>query len=406
MQRVNYFSSIFYFFHGWSRLIYLAAPLSYLLLNYPPVVAKFLVLLSYFLPYYITSLVAFNLISKGFRNPFWSDVYETVMCFFISWTAIETLLQPKKARFHVTPKGVRFDKPQLDWSYVMPHIFLLIVLMVGLGVGGYRLWQEELNLNATLLSVFWTLYNLVILVAAIVVARERPQKRFSPRLFRQIACELHFDGRTLSGKTTDISEAGLSMTLDRPLLLTPVSNVRLVSDFGETTEIQGEMTRNDYLPSGQVSVGIRFVNVTDAQHQSLIRQMYSSPTSWEQVHQATSTTWRSFAYLATSSIRAFITEKVLRRFSPRIRKQMACDLIVGERVFKGITQDISNTGLSVRLETHERLPKAVTIQLYQGNRMVLNVRGEIIRLTKTMGTQVIYGIRFLERKDLELSTLV
>lgn len=406
MQRINYFGSIFYFFHGWPRLVYLAVPLSYLLLSYPPLVAKLPVLLSYFLPYYITSLMAFNLISKGFRNPFWSDVYETVMSFSISWTAIETLLSPKKTSFHITPKGIRSEESQLDWSYVMPHILLSAVLIIGLGIGGYRLWHQKLDFDAVLLSAFWTAYNLVILLAAIVVARERPQKRSSPRLFRQIACELSFGGRTLSGKTSDLSETGLSMTLDRLMFLPPVVNVRLISDFGERTEIEGEVIRNDSLPSGRANIGVRFLEVSEVQHQSLIRQMYSSPNSWQRLQQATFTTWGSFVLLATSSIRAFIKEKVLRRFSPRIKKQMVCELVVGERVFKGITEDISNTGLSVRLETEEGLSKEVIIQLYHGDQVVLRIRGEIVRRTKTQGKEVVLGIRFLERKDLELSSLV
>lgn len=406
MQRMNYFGSTFYFFHGWARLVYLAAPLSYLLLGYPPVVAKFFVLLSYYLPYYITTFIAFNLISKGFRNPFWSDVYETVMCFFISWTAIETLFLPEKTTFHVTPKGVRFEKPQLDWSYVMPHILLLLVLMIGLGVGGYHYWHHDLNPDAVLLSVFWTVYNLVILAAAIVVARERPQKRSSPRLFRQIASELSFNGRILSGKTSDLSETGMSLTLDRHVFLPSVVNVQLISDFGEITEIPGKVIRNDASPSDQANVGIRFLDVKEAQHQSLIRQMYSSPNSWEQVRWAPSATWRSFAYLVTSSIRASIKERVLRRFSPRLRKQMKCKLVAGEQVFQGITEEISNTGLSVRLQTDENLPKEVIVHLHEGDREVFSIRGEIVRHTRTKVKGVICGIRFLEQKDLGLLSLL
>ncbi|MBI3596936.1 MAG: glycosyltransferase [Nitrospirae bacterium] len=405
MQRINYFGSLFYFFHGWPRLIYLAAPLSYLLLNYPPLMAPFPILLNYFLPYYLSSFMAFNVVSKNFRNPFWSDVYETVMCFFISWTSLETVFTPTKTKFHVTPKGVRFEKAQLSWSYVMPHILLFAVLLIGLGVGGYQLWNRRDHFDATLLSVIWTVYNLVILMAAVIVARERPQKRSSPRLFRKIDCELKFGGRTLVGKTTDLSESGLSMVLDRPVLLPPVVHVRLVSDFGEITEIKGEVIRNDSSPSGGSGVGIRFLNISDSQHQSLIRQMYSSPTGWAEAHQATSATWASLAYLVTSSVRAFVKEKILRRLSSRVKKRLTCELVVGERVFQGTTEDISNTGLLVHLKTDEAFTKEVTIRLYHEDRVVFSIRGEIVRRTKAKGQGAIYGIRFLERQDLELSSL-
>lgn len=405
MQRINYFGSIFYFFHGWPRIVYLMAPLSYLLLNYPPLKAPFPVLLNYFLPYYLTSFMAFNAVSKKFRNPFWSDVYETVMCFFISWTSLETIFTPTKTKFHVTPKGMRFEKAQLAWSYVMPHIVLFSALLLGIGVGGYRLWNGEGNFDATLLSAFWTVYNLIILVAAIIVARERPQKRSWPRLARKIDCELKFGGRTLLGKTTDLSESGFSMVLDRSVLLPPLVDVRLISDFGEVTEIKGEVIRNDSASSGDSGVGIRFLNVSDIQRQSLIRQMFSSPSGWAEAHRTTSATWASLAYLASTSARAFIKEKILRRLSYRIKRRLRCELMIGDRVWPGITEDISNTGLLVHLKTDEDFTKDVTVLLYQEDRVVFKIRGEIVRRTKSKGPGAIYGIRFLERQDLELSSL-
>jgi len=409
MQRIHYFGSIFYFFHGWPRLVYLSAPLAYLLFEYPPLIAPLPVLLNYFFPYYLTTLMAFNVISRGFRNPFWSDVYETVMCFFISWTAVETVFLPKKSPFRVTPKGERFEKSHLDWSHVTPHILLGLVLVVGLGVGGYRLWGQRLNFNATVLSGLWTAYNLIILVAAIVVARERPQKRSVPRLGRKIQCELSFGGRTLSGMTADLSETGLSMRLERPVLLPAVVQARLISPFGEMTELKGEVIRNDSSspsePDGETNVGIRFLNVSDAQHQSLIRQMYSAPNSWEGIERPRSSSWHSFFVIATSPLRAFIKEKVLRRFSARVPNHWDCELVTGERVLKGVTENISSTGVSVRVTSREIPAKEVEVRLFRDEKEILRVRGEIIRQERFRGSGAVCAIRFLERKDLDLALL-
>lgn len=409
MQRIHYFGSIFYFFHGWPRLVYLSAPLAYLLFLYPPLVAPLPVLVNYFFPYYLTTLMAFNLISRGFRNPFWSDVYETVMCFFISWTAVETVFLPKKSPFRVTPKGERFEKSHLDWSHVTPHILLGLILVVGLGVGGYRLWGQRLNFNATVLSGLWTVYNLIILVAAIVVARERPQKRSVPRLGRKIPCELTFGGRILSGITVDLSETGLSMIPERPVLLPAVVQARLISPFGETTELKGEVIRNDSStaakPDGETNVGIRFLNVSDAQHQSLIRQMYSAPNSWEGIERPRSSIWHSFLVIATSPIRAFVREKLLRRFSARVPKHWDCELVTGDRVLKGVTENISSTGVSVRLMTREVPVKEVEVRLFRDKKEVLRIRGEIIRQEQLRGPGAVCAIQFRERKDLELALL-
>jgi cellulose synthase (UDP-forming) len=404
MQRINYFGSIYYFFHGWSRLIYLIAPLSYLLFSRAPLTADFPVLLNFYLPYYLVTLFAFHALSKGFRNPFWSDVYETVMCFSISWTAFETLFRPENTTFHVTPKGVRFEKSQLEWSYVMPHIILALLIITGFGIGGFRLWNGELKKDTTLISGFWALYNLVILAAAVVLARERSQKRMSMRIPREVKCELNFGDQTLFGQTTNISEGGLSMVLKMafPPFLHPDATIRLVSDIGEITEIKGEVIRYDLLPSGQFSITVRFMNIKEDQRQSLIRQIYCAPGIWKNSDRMVSTTWRSFQVLATSSWRAFIKDKVLRRQSPRITKGYKCELISGGTVYQGITGNVSYKGISVRIKTDVILSKEVMIHLIWKS-LILRGRGEIVHFSKDKGKEMIHGIRFLDRQDAELS---
>jgi cellulose synthase (UDP-forming) len=428
MQRVNYFSSIYYFFHGWARLVYLAAPLSFLLLNQAPLIAPLPVLLNYYLPYYIVSLIVFNSLSKGYRNPFWSDVYETVMCFFINWTMFETFLRPEKTVFQVTPKGIRFDKPQLEWSYVIPHILLAMLLIASFGFAGYRFSHEGINRDGALLSGFWGCYNLLLLMTAIVLSRERTQKRSSIRIPREVKCDLVFQDQVIQGQTYDLSEAGLSMILnsDIPaflpqqvkirlihasprlnqpaysLTLPPDATVRLSGDTGEMTEVRGEVTRYDLLPSGKFSIGVKFLNIREDQRQSLIRQIYCSSDFWENTHWKSYTAWRSFRALATSSFRAFVKETVLRRLSPRVSRQFKCELIAGGEVFQGVTEDLSYKGLSVRIKADKVLPKEVMVQLYYKS-LILRAEGEIVRFSKIKGKEMIYGIRFAEKQVPELS---
>jgi len=93
-QRLNYLASVLYFFNGLPRLVYLAAPLAYLLFKYPPLMADLRTLLGYYVPHYVATIIAFNMVSKGHRNPFWSDVYETLMSFVLTLAAIKTVLMP------------------------------------------------------------------------------------------------------------------------------------------------------------------------------------------------------------------------------------------------------------------------------------------------------------------------
>ena len=82
-------------------------------------------------------------ISRGSRNPFWSDIYEIAMCFALSAEALKALSAPRKERpFEVTPKGQRVKKnvsPEL--SLVWPHLLTFGLLIGGLVVGLQRLQQ-------------------------------------------------------------------------------------------------------------------------------------------------------------------------------------------------------------------------------------------------------------------------
>jgi cellulose synthase (UDP-forming) len=428
MQRVHYLGSIFYFFHGWARFIYLIAPLSYLLLDRAPLNAAVPDLMNFYIPYYIIGLMVFNRMSLGYRNPFWSDMYETVMCFFISWTAFATFFSPWNNKFLVTPKGIQFSKTELDWSAVVPHIILASLIVTGLGIGGYRLFQKDINPDAALLSGFWGLYNLMVIIGAIVLARERLQIRTSTRILRSIKCKISFGKQSVSGTTSDLSETGLSLVskedphlfsltedkvrlvhaspkAQRPayrLSLPPDAKVQLIGELGENTELKGEVIRYDFLATGEVSVGIRFLQVKDEQRQSLIRLIYCLPGFWEESHRKSAKTFRSLGFMVSSLFRTFIKEKIIRRLSPRFPRRFKCELKVGERIFKGESEDISYRGISLRMASKEALSKNVEILIYNKS-LIFRTQGEIVHCSKVRGKGLIYGIRFLTRQDPELA---
>ena len=166
---LNSIDTILYFFHGWARLVYLLAPLSFLIGNLNPILADTATLVGYFLPHYLFSHLAFVLAAREFRNPFWSDVYEAASVFSLSWTAFIAMLKPEKLIFHVTPKGEGSRKPhEIHWEFVIPHIILLGLLLSGLIVASHRIATAEvLRLDAYTLSCFWALFNILLLGCAV-----------------------------------------------------------------------------------------------------------------------------------------------------------------------------------------------------------------------------------------------
>jgi c-di-GMP-binding flagellar brake protein YcgR len=292
---------------------------------------------------------------------------------------------------------------RLDRASVLPHCIVGVLLAIGFTMGGYQLWNGRGNLDATLLSTFWTGYNLLLIGVAVFAALERPQRRSSPRISREIPCQLRFNGVTVSGRTTDLSEGGLSLVPDRVSALPARVGVSLDGAQGERIELDGKVVRDDFLPNGEPSVGVHFVDLEEAQRQGLLRQIYGGPESWQMP--ATSGSWRSLALLMTAAGRSLKREKTLRRLSPRVRRRVPCYIVSADKVFKGVTEDISSGGACLRFEAKKgftnRLASKVLIQFCNGGQPLSSVRGAIIRYEERPGRMFVCAVQFLPENELD-----
>jgi hypothetical protein len=93
---------------------------------------------------------------------------------------------------------------------------------------------------------------------------------------------------------------------------------------------------------------------------------------------------------------------VIRRLSPRLPRRFKCELKVGEKIFKGETEDISYRGVSLRMASKEALSKNVEMRIYNRS-LIFRIQGEIVHCSKVKGKGLIYGIRFLTRQEPELA---
>jgi hypothetical protein len=246
--------------------------------------------------------------------------------------------------------------------------------------------------TAAVISLLWGGYNLLIGLAVITVARERPQRREASRLAREIPCGLRVGRTMIAARTFDLSETGLQLFLNPPRFLPPQVDVRLTGDDGEVTMLTGEVVRNDRVGERHAFVGIHFRRVTEEQEQSLIRQMYSSPSSWAVVPVSDTRTWPSWVWLCTASIRAFAKERALRRLAPRFTLEVPCEIVSRDHVLSGVTEDMSETGLLIRCPgLTTRLSESCVVRLTPGMDL-FTLRGRVVWQRATVGGLVI-GVR-------------
>ena len=366
-SRLSYFSSVIYFFHGWSRLVFLLSPLSFLIWRCDPIVCGTWDLVGHFLPAYVFSHLAVLLISRECRNPFWSDVYEAASVFALSWTALATLLQPDKLVFNVTPKGEAGRRPhRVHWSHVVPHTALMFLLLAGIVIATRRMASEGMALNNYSLSCLWAAFNVVLLGCAIEGARERPQLRQGHRVHRRLACKVGYHGRRFDGSVTSLSESGCLVRLDSEEHLPPLVRLRLFSDdydhatglTGEVTELDGEVVHQDIVGTGGSRVGIRFTDVSVKQRQDLLLQMFSAPGAWDAHERPFVSSLTAFWHIGTSLLRPRLRKpKRMRRARARIAVDLEGVIESGRERWPARLRDLSVTGARIVLPGPAEVPE-------------------------------------------------
>ncbi|MEE9231170.1 MAG: glycosyltransferase [Acidobacteriota bacterium] len=350
-QRICYFASIFYFLHGLPRLIFLLAPLTYLLFNQYPLRAGILELISYYLPHMVAFVSVLPAITRVFRKTFWADIYETVMCLPLTVAFFGVLFKPRKREFAVTPKGLTLPFATIDLGIAWWLLVLGLLTAAGIWMGLYEFSVQGVS-AALIINLTWTVYNFIILIASILAAYETPQLRTTPRVERQIPCEVKLrDGDLIETQTRDLSETGLSLDLEKIYSLSPNVEVVLKGD-GEETRLRGDLTRYDRRRSAQKpSVGIRFKDLTEEQHRSIVRQMYSSPETWAHAHDRTEAgAFLSFWKILTSVPRARIIYKPMQRRSLRYGLQVDCEFRADGQTQTGRLLDMGDGGMAVELD--------------------------------------------------------
>lgn len=214
-QRLSYFNAMFHFFFSLPRLIFLTAPLAFLLLEAHVIQAAAAMIAVYALPHIIQSHIANSAMQGRYRHSFWAEVYETMLATHIFWPTVKALFNPRYGKFNVTDKGGVIKKDYFDWDTAMPLFFILLLNLAGFIVGiGRLLWWNPGETDTVIMTMAWTIYNLIILGAALAVAREKRQLREIVRIPRHERVEiLEQSGRTISGTTTDLSiiNAGLAL---------------------------------------------------------------------------------------------------------------------------------------------------------------------------------------------------
>lgn len=279
-QRLCYLNSMLYFFFGLPRLVFLTAPLAFLLFNARIIEASALVFMAYALPHLVHAQMTHSRLQGPFRYSFWAEVYETILCVYIVIPTIVALVNPSSGAFNVTAKGTNREKTQYDRRIAMPYLVLLGLNVAGLIFGVVKLIKGvhgEFMIESLALNMIWTLYNCVILAVCAAVAWEQREIRRTVRVNAELPARVRLpDGAETDAVTIDVSEGGTMVKLPMKISL-PVGTkmqVALTPDI-DVVWTDAEVTRS----AGEV-LAVKFAKMNLAQERQVIYAIFGRADAW------------------------------------------------------------------------------------------------------------------------------
>lgn len=319
-QRICYFSATSHFFFGFPRLMYLVAPILYLLLGINSVKGLGVETLFYALPYVILSMQTNYIRYKHVRFSFWNEIYEFAMSFQAGIVTLLALVNPNLGTFNVTDKGLTVTKRSFDVDSVR---YLVILGVIGtaalLAVPLWLIWSPE-DSQTVLINAFWCSFNLVLVIAACLVAFEQPQLRAAHRLPRRLEATLHGGGQSWTGQTVNLSESGAQILLPHWPNIPDEVLVEIVGDFGARALLDARVVRATGTPQLEALLALEFLEPTPVQQDDLTLVLYSDVNEWySQKREDRDVPLASLQFIATSLRRVF--EQFRPESGVRLRKR-------------------------------------------------------------------------------------
>src|SRR5271170_474911 len=293
-QRLCYFNAMTHFLYALPRLIFLTAPLVYLIFGHVNIPGFWAAILAYAFPHLVLFNIANSRIQGQHRHSFWNEIYETVLAPYLFLPTMLAFINPKFGSFNVTAKGGVINREFFDLRIAQPFLLMIAMNLLGILCAIPRFFQFPgadlsfpLNVLARMyngnhvgtivMNLLWVCFNLVILCVATSVAWESRQRRQTVRVAMSVPADVHLpNGSIIHGVTTDVSSGGLQIRMERDSSAAAGDAVKLTLPV-----LDGNAT----LPATLVGVSgnilrAQFDPLTMQEEEALTMVLYSRADTW------------------------------------------------------------------------------------------------------------------------------
>ncbi len=174
-QRLMYFATMWSYLSGFAAIVYIGAPVVYLILGVLPVQALSSDFFIRLVPFLVVNQLLFFVVGRGVKT--WRGQQYSLALFPV-WikaftSAFGNVFRGRALDFAVTPKVVTPTEGRPRWDLIRPQLIAMGLLVAALVIGGIRLAVGQAQPLGTALNVVWVVFDLVILSIIIRAARYR-----------------------------------------------------------------------------------------------------------------------------------------------------------------------------------------------------------------------------------------
>jgi cellulose synthase (UDP-forming) len=290
-QRLAYFSSFYFYWTSYQKLIFLLIPAFCVLTGMFPYAADPGAFLTHFVPYLVTSLGAAIVVQNGVL-PFLNTERYNLIKLGAMLRSVSGLRKRKKASFAVTPKA---RSSAAGWMRLAPYVALLALLAVAAAVGigravastGFERWGFGVN-------AFFATFYFYLLGPVVALAMRRRELRTAYRFPRQLDAPVRFRLPELKhlpwseSFARNMNRFGLSVTIDSPFPvgtklelritlpdrdISAVASVRWVStfDIGGTKRYAHGLRFDEIKPADQDKIVLYLLWDIAPRHGAMLR---------------------------------------------------------------------------------------------------------------------------------------
>ncbi|MEM9978412.1 MAG: PilZ domain-containing protein, partial [Cyanobacteria bacterium P01_D01_bin.2] len=237
----------------------------------------------------------FSWLNHHSRSAILSDVYSLVLAFPLAITVVQAMLSPFSKGFKVTPKGTSSRGFRFNWNLAWPLMimFVLTACSIWLNLGECLArgnWAQMTDPNGVHnhlrglgIGWIWSLYNLMMLGAALLVLLDVPRPNPYDWFDLRRVVRLQIGDRIWWGTTTAISEIGATITLTQrglPQLAPGETQPVQLSISEDLLSLRGVLTGASN--EGEFPcVTVRFREVTLPEMRKLVELLYCRPGQWQ-----------------------------------------------------------------------------------------------------------------------------